>query len=113
MQTQQAVHHVKSPSNAHQYEAVALESELGNPANMKSKTSMGFASGSRHKQRADEAILIDPAPRDPRQLSKSRVDQKRQIDSKLSIVRRNAEKLRQKRQQATYKQSSAATRTKS
>ena len=74
MQTQQAVHQVKSPSNAHQYEAVALESELGNPSNMKSKTSMGFASGSRHKQRPDEAISIDPAPRDPRQLSKNRVD---------------------------------------
>ena len=75
MQTQQAVHHVKSPSNAHQYEAVALESELGNPSNLKSKTSMGFASGSRHKQRQDKAISpIDPALRDPRQLSKSRVD---------------------------------------
>ena len=53
MQTQQAVHHVISPSDAHQYEAVALESELGNPSNLKSKTSMGFASGSRLKQRTD------------------------------------------------------------
>ena len=35
------------------------------------------------------------------------------MDTKLSIVRRNAEKLRQKRKEASYKQSSAATRTKS
>ena len=43
----------------------------------------------------------------------SRVDQKRKIDSKLSIVRRNAEKLKQKRKDQAYQQSSVTTRAKS
>ena len=40
-------HHAKSPSDAHEYEAVALESALGNPSNLKSKTSMGFTASNK------------------------------------------------------------------
>ena len=41
--------HKKGHSNAHEYEAVALESELANPS-LKSKTSIGFTSSAKVKK---------------------------------------------------------------
>ena len=66
-------HQVNSPSAAHEYEAVALESELGNPAanfKSKSKTAIGFhhSSGKKSKRKQDiviqksEQLKASPSP---------------------------------------------------
>lgn len=66
--------HAKSPSEAHEYEAVALESELGNPTttnhNPKSKTTMGFASsGKRQVLFPNKNKLQQDSPSPPRAMT--------------------------------------------
>lgn len=64
---------MKSPSGgAHQYEDVAIESELGigNPSNPKSKTSLGFNNSNLDKNR------LRKNPKRPQEASATVLDQK-------------------------------------
>ena len=91
-----------------------MESELANPAALKSKTSMGLPAATK-KRPQDKKEVDNSKSKAPLAANSavSRVDQKRKMDSKLSIVRKNAEKLKQKRKDEAYQQSSATTRAKS
>ena len=52
-----------TPSNAHEFEAVALESMVANPY-LKSKTSMGFAPSTKGKKCSVEQTATDKAVED-------------------------------------------------